>query len=107
MQTTMNLLEQALAVAPIPTWTAKLKLSRDAIAMAKSRGKLSPVLAAGLATELGEEPTKWITLAALEIEVEQIHHSLSQKKLDSRQISRKHQTAIHDPDQKSKPAHNQ
>lgn len=66
MQTTMNLLERAIAVAPIPTWTAKLKLSRDAIATAKHRGKLSPVIAGGLALELNEDPQKWMTLAIIE-----------------------------------------
>ena len=66
MQTTMNLLAKAIAVAPIPTWTAKLQLSRDAISNAKSKGHLTPVIAGGLAAELNEDIDAWIRLAAIE-----------------------------------------
>jgi hypothetical protein len=62
----MNLLDQALALAPIPAWTKRLHLSRDAIAVAKNKGKLTPVIAGALAVELHEDPTKWIALATLE-----------------------------------------
>lgn len=66
MQTTMNLLEKATAIAPIPTWTKKLHLSRDAISNAKSKGHLTPVIAGGLAAELEEDIAKWTTIAAIE-----------------------------------------
>lgn len=66
MESTMNLLEKALEVAPIPTWTKKLHLSRDAIAGAKSKGRLTPVIAGALAIELNQDPTKWIAVATLE-----------------------------------------
>lgn len=66
MHNTMTLLNRALLIAPIPTWTERLKLSRDAIANAKMRNTLSPVIAAGLAAELGEDPVQWAGFAALE-----------------------------------------
>jgi len=66
MQTTKSLLERALQVAPAPVWTKKLNLSQDAISVAKHHERLSPVLAGGLALELGEDPEHWIAVAALE-----------------------------------------
>lgn len=66
MQHTMELLNKALAVAPIPTWTKKLHLTRDAIAGAKGKGYLTPVIAAALAAELGEDVNAWTTAAVLE-----------------------------------------
>ena len=66
MQSTMNLLDEALKVAPIPEWTRKLHLSRDAIAGAKSKGRLTHVIAGGLAIELNQDPARWIEMATLE-----------------------------------------
>lgn len=66
MQSTMTLLKQALEVAPIPTWTAKLHLSRDAISNAKSKGHLTPVIAGAMAAELNEDVATWTTLAVIE-----------------------------------------
>ncbi|TXK26223.1 hypothetical protein FVQ98_14715 [Ottowia sp. GY511] len=40
------------------------------VAQAKKRGRLSPVLAGTIAIELGEEPQRWIAIAALEAEKE-------------------------------------
>lgn len=66
MQPTIDLLNKALEVAPIPTWTKKLHLTRDAIAGAKGKGYLTPVIAAGIAAELGEDVNAWTTAAVLE-----------------------------------------
>ena len=66
MQSTMTLLNRALAVAPIPEWTAKLHLSRDAISNAKSKGHLTPVIAGALAAELNDDVAQWTTLAVIE-----------------------------------------
>jgi hypothetical protein len=69
MPTTMQLLDRALATDPSAAeWCRKLGVSRTAIAVAKTRGRLSPTLAGGIATQLGEDPKEWITVAALEAE---------------------------------------
>lgn len=68
MQTTMNLLEQAFNLHPAPFWTAKLNLARQTLHTAKTRGHLSPAIAGALAEELGQDPQKWIVVAALESE---------------------------------------
>lgn len=68
MQTTMHLLEKALAQHPAPYWTKKLNLARTTLATAKVREHLSPAIAGALAEELGEEADKWIVIAALESE---------------------------------------
>ncbi|EPS3437876.1 hypothetical protein ACVD54_004902 [Enterobacter mori] len=67
---TMQLLEDALAINPVPFWTEKLKLSRGALHTAKTRGHLSPAIAGALAEELGKDPRDWIVIAALESEKE-------------------------------------
>lgn len=66
MQQTLNLLERALHIAPMPVWTEKLKLHRNALRNARESGHLTPVQAGALAIELNEDPTKWITLAVIE-----------------------------------------
>lgn len=66
MQTTMNLLDRALKVAPMPEWAERLSVHRNALRNARDRGHLTPVLAGNLALELNEDPAKWITLAVLE-----------------------------------------
>ena len=70
MQTTMNLLDAALAKQPAPYWHKKLGLSRTVLHTAKIRGNLSPAIAGALAEELGEPVEKWIVIAALESERE-------------------------------------
>ncbi len=70
MQTTMNLLDAALAANPAPYWHDRLKLSRNALHTAKTRGHLSPAIAGALADELGENVNEWIVVAALESERE-------------------------------------
>lgn len=68
MQNTMNLLDAALSQRPAPYWHEKLKLSRNALHTAKTRGHLSPAIAGALASEIGEDPKEWIVVAALESE---------------------------------------
>lgn len=68
---TLDLLARALAINPSPkAWCDELKLNRTALNVAKNRGRLSPVIAGGLAMKLGENPAKWIAIAALEAEPE-------------------------------------
>lgn len=68
MQTTMNLLDAALEHEPVPFWTKRLKLARNTLSTAKVRGHLSPAIAGALAEELGQDPDRWIVVAALESE---------------------------------------
>ena len=69
MQTTMNLLANALQVeSSIATWTKRLGLSAQALYNARDRGHLSPAIAGALAEEIGENPKDWIVVAALESE---------------------------------------
>ncbi len=71
MQNTMELLSKALTIQPsAKEWCDKLGLSKDALAVGKFRGRLSPAIAGGLAIELGESPEHWIAVAALEAEPE-------------------------------------
>lgn len=70
MQTTMNLLDEALKLHPAPYWHKKLGLTRTVLHTAKIRGNLSPAIAGALAEELGEPVEKWIVIAALESERE-------------------------------------
>lgn len=70
MQTTKNLLDEALKMHPAPYWTGKLKLARTTLNTAKVRGHLSPAIAGALAEELGQPVKDWIVIAALESERE-------------------------------------
>lgn len=71
MQSTMQLLHQALALNPKQSfWSEQLQTSKHAIAVAKLRGRLSPVIAGNLARLLGEDIQKWVAIAALEAEPE-------------------------------------
>ena len=68
MQSTMNLLEKALALKPAQYWHEKLNLNRNALHNARQRGHISPAIAGALAEELGQDPDRWIVVAALESE---------------------------------------
>lgn len=68
MQTTMNLLDRALEMKSVQEWHARLGLSRNTLHTAKIREHLSPAIAGALADEIGEDPKKWIVIAALESE---------------------------------------
>ncbi|WP_310373245.1 hypothetical protein [Rhodoferax ferrireducens] len=64
----MTLLDKALALNSAPYWHDKLKLNRNALHNARMRGHISPAIAGALAEEIGEDPRKWIVVAALESE---------------------------------------
>lgn len=66
MQTSINLLDKALALHPSPYWTSRLKIARSALHVARIRGNLSPSVAGALAEELGEPVDYWIAIAAIE-----------------------------------------
>lgn len=69
MESTMQLLRQALAINPKQYfWCEQLSISKHSIAVAKNRGRLSPVIAGNLAKLLGEDVTHWIAVAAMEAE---------------------------------------
>jgi hypothetical protein len=68
MQTTMTLLNAALAARPAARWTEELHLSRGALSAAKVREHLSPAIAGAIAKALGESVEKWVCIAALESE---------------------------------------
>lgn len=68
MQTTMNLLDNALEVKNLSDWARTLGLSTRALYTAKNRGNLSPAIAGALADEMGKDPKEWIVIAALESE---------------------------------------
>lgn len=71
MQTTMELLQKALAVQPsAKAWCDELGMTRNTLAVAKIRGRLSPIIAGGIAMKIGENPIQWMALAALEAEPE-------------------------------------
>jgi hypothetical protein len=70
MQTTMNLLTKALSVKRAAAWARDLNITEAALAQAKKRGRLSPVMAGTLAAKLQEDAMKWTALAAVEAEPE-------------------------------------
>jgi hypothetical protein len=71
MQNTMELFKKALEIQPsAKAWCDELGLSKHALAVAKTRGRLSPAVAGGLAIKLGENPVQWMALAAMEAEPE-------------------------------------
>ncbi|MBT2324780.1 hypothetical protein J7E62_20800 [Variovorax paradoxus] len=70
MPTTMDLLELALENSTLRALARALGLSEEALRTARSRGRLSPLLAGSLAKELGQDPEKWIVIAVLESERE-------------------------------------
>ena len=68
MQSTLNLLDEAIKVQGLSDWAAKLGLSKRALYTARDRGHLSPAIAGALAEELGQDAKEWIVVAALESE---------------------------------------
>lgn len=70
MQTTKELLSKALEMKRATQWASDLNLTRQTIANAKRKGRLSPTLAGNIAMNLGENPEHWIAVAALEAEPE-------------------------------------
>ncbi len=68
--TTMDLLRMALEKDNLRVWALRLGLSEEALRTARSRGRLSPVIAGALAEDLQLDPAQWIIIAALETERE-------------------------------------
>ncbi|MGJ7498298.1 hypothetical protein ACSFA8_24980 [Variovorax sp. RT4R15] len=68
--TTMDLLGMALKKDNLRVWAVRLGLSNEALRTARSRGRLSPVIAGALAEDLQLDPAQWIIIAALETERE-------------------------------------
>lgn len=68
MFNTMQLLEAATNVKPIPEWTRSLSLSEKALYNAQYRGHLSPSIAFSIAEELGLDADAWGLIAAAESE---------------------------------------
>ena len=62
---TMDLLEMALEQDNLRAWALRLGLSEEALRTARSRGRLSPVIAGALAEDLQLDPAQWINIAAL------------------------------------------
>lgn len=70
MQSTMQLLDKALANQTAAGWANKLNITRQTFTNAKKAKRLSPALAGNLAIELGENAEHWIAIAAIEAEKE-------------------------------------
>jgi len=71
MPTTMDLLTKALVSPDAPSaaeWCRRLGVNRTALSVCRARGRLSPTIAGSLAEQMGEDPTEWIAIAALEAE---------------------------------------
>lgn len=68
MQTTMELLGQALEKDHAAAWADRLNITRQTFSNAKRVGRLSPALAGNLAIELGADPEHWVAIAAIEAE---------------------------------------
>jgi hypothetical protein len=70
MPSTMQLLQKALTVQSQARWADALDISDATLSQAKKRGRLSPTIAGSIAKQLGENPTEWIAIAAIEAEPE-------------------------------------
>ncbi len=68
MDSTMSLYHKAMTINPnASAWCETLGLSRNALAVAKIRGRLSPGLAGALASNLpNEDVQRWINIATIE-----------------------------------------
>jgi hypothetical protein len=66
MATTYELFERALEKQRAAAWARQFNLDRSAFSHVKKQKRLSPVLAGNFAIEMGEDPERWIALAAME-----------------------------------------
>lgn len=66
INTTMDLLTEALARNTGAFWCEQLGVNRTALAVARARGRLSPTLAGNLARLMGMDMERWIAIAAIE-----------------------------------------
>ena len=84
MQTTMHLLDKALTIEPNTTELCrKIKTASSAIRVARSKGRLTPVIAGNLADFVGEDVTQWIAIAAIESAPKTPSKSRLEKALDN------------------------
>lgn len=70
LQTTMDLLDEALCRNTATYWCRQMDVNRTALAVARARGRLSPTIAGNLARLMGMDTERWIAIAALEGEPE-------------------------------------
>lgn len=66
LQTTMELLDEALSRNTATFWCKQLDVNRTALAVARARGRLSPTIAGNLARLMGLDMERWIAIAAIE-----------------------------------------
>lgn len=70
MTSTTDLLKMALEKKTASEWARLYNLTPGTFTNAKTRGRLSPVLAGNIAIDLGENPDHWMAVAAIEAERE-------------------------------------
>ena len=68
MQSTMQLLQRALALHTAAELARRIGVARQIFTDSKARGNLSPAVAGALAEEMGEDSMGWVAVAALEAE---------------------------------------
>jgi len=68
METTMDLLNEALSQNTAAFWCRQMDVNRTALAVARARGRLSPTIAGTLARLMGKDMQRWIAIAAIEAE---------------------------------------
>lgn len=68
MRTTAELLTVALRYKKAAAWCRELNVTEGALSHAKKKGRLSPSVAAFIATETGADPVLWAAIAAAEAE---------------------------------------
>lgn len=66
MANTMDLWKRAQKVHTKTEWAKMLGIHVSTWTNVQNKGHVSPIVAAGLALELGEDPKEWIAIAALE-----------------------------------------
>ncbi|GLS16568.1 hypothetical protein [Hydrogenophaga electricum] len=66
MPTTMDLWAKAQKLHKKAEWARVLGIHVSTWTNVEKKGHVPPVVAAGLALEMGEDPKEWITIAALE-----------------------------------------
>ena len=70
MTSTTDLLKMALKKKTASEWARLYNLTPGTFTNAKTRGRLSPLLAGNIAIDLGENPDHWMAIAAIEAERE-------------------------------------
>ncbi|MBO9679258.1 MAG: hypothetical protein J7556_13540 [Acidovorax sp.] len=68
MPQTMDLYAKALEKMHAAAWAREFNITPGALSHAVKQGRLSPLLAGNFAIELGEDPDKWMAIAAVEAE---------------------------------------